>query len=296
MAKSNENEISDLNKEFADQLDKLSLHLTSLACNESLATSRLNSLVGRQEKTLEKMEAIEKAKFENEQGFQQKMALRNGQRLRAVKRPKEVLFKRGEKEKILQKLRLSEKENQAVKEQLRIQLVQVMKLEARLANYEAKSKEEADKLKNKRRQQGVTESPVKKRKFGQIMRSFKEDFCQLRITLTNVNKRKEQLAGINGLLQVRMNKLIKELDSVKVENYRILCQNKQLLAYLNIQKISVKADEASDNDLLLAQLEQENEVLASELKDAKERESIWRKQVEMFKNINEDVEVVMDKA
>ena len=46
MAKSNENEISDLNKEFADQLDKLSLHLTSLACNESLATSRLNSLVG----------------------------------------------------------------------------------------------------------------------------------------------------------------------------------------------------------------------------------------------------------
>ena len=93
-----------------------------------------------------------------------------------------------------------------------------------------------------------------------------------------------------------MNKLIKELDSVKVENYRILCQNKQLLAYLNIQKISGKADEVSDNDLLLAQLEQENEVLASELKDAKERESIWRKQVEMFKNINEDVEEVMDKA
>lgn len=60
MASNEEVEISDLNKEFEDQLDKLSLHLTNLACNESLATSRLNSLVGRQEKTLEKMEAIEK--------------------------------------------------------------------------------------------------------------------------------------------------------------------------------------------------------------------------------------------
>ena len=60
MASNEEVEISDLNKEFEDQLDKLSLHLTNLACNESLATSRLNSLMGRQEKTLEKMEAIEK--------------------------------------------------------------------------------------------------------------------------------------------------------------------------------------------------------------------------------------------
>lgn len=288
MASNEEVEISDLNKEFEDQLDKLSLHLTNLACNESLATSRLNSLVGRQEKTLEKMEAIEKAKFENEQGFQQKMALRNGQRLRAVKRPKEVLFKRGEREKILQKLRLSEKENQVVKEQLRIQLVQVMKLEARLANFEAKSKEEDGKLK-KKRQVPV----VKKRKFGQIMRSFKEDFCQLKITLFNANKTKGQLVGVNRSLQDRINKLIKELETVKEENYKILRENKQLLASLNIQKISIK-DEVSDNDLLLAQLEQETEVLTKELKEVRERESIWKMQVEIFKKSNENVVEEMD--
>lgn len=288
MASNEEVEISDLNKEFEDQLDKLSLHLTNLACNESLATSRLNSLVGRQEKTLEKMEAIEKAKFENEQRFQQKLSLSTGRRIRTVKRPKEVLFKRGEREKILQKLRLSEKENQVVKEQLRIQLVQVMKLEARLANFEAKSKEEDGKLK-KKRQVPV----VKKRKFGQIMRSFKEDFCQLKITLFNANKTKGQLVGVNRSLQDRINKLIKELETVKEENYKILRENKQLLASLNIQKISIK-DEVSDNDLLLAQLEQETEVLTKELKEVRERESIWKMQVEIFKKSNENVVEEMD--
>jgi len=288
MASNEEVEISDLNKEFEDQLDKLSLHLTNLACNESLATSRLNSLVGRQEKTLEKMEAIEKAKFENEQRFQQKLSLSTGRRIRTVKRPKEVLFKRGEREKILQKLRLSEKENQVVKEQLRIQLVQVMKLEARLANFEAKSKEEDGKLK-KKRQVPV----VKKRKFGQIMRSFKEDFCQLKVTLFNANKTKGQLVGVNRSLQDRINKLIKELETVKEENYKILRENKQLLASLNIQKISIK-DEVSDNDLLLAQLEQETEVLTKELKEVRERESIWKMQVEIFKKSNENVVEEMD--
>jgi len=288
MASNEEVEISDLNKEFEDQLDKLSLHLTNLACNESLATSRLNSLVGRQEKTLEKMEAIEKAKFENEQRFQQKLSLSTGRRIRTVKRPKEVLFKRGEREKILQKLRLSEKENQVVKEQLRIQLVQVMKLEARLANFEAKSKEEDGKLK-KKRQVPV----VKKRKFGQIMRSFKEDFCQLKITLFNANKTKGQLVGVNRSLQDRINKLIKELETVKEENYKILRENKQLRASLNIQKISIK-DEVSDNDLLLAQLEQETEVLTKELKEVRERESIWKMQVEIFKKSNENVVEEMD--
>ena len=83
-------------------------------------------------------------------------------------------------------------------------------------------------------------------------------------------------------------KLIKELDSVKVENYRILCQNKQLLAYLNIQKISVKADEVSDNDLLLAQLEQENEVLASELKDGHMNEQMNSHLEQMNKQFEEE--------
>lgn len=216
------------------------------------------------------------------------MSLSTGRRIRTVKRPKEVLFKRGEREKILQKLRLSEKENQVVKEQLRIQLVQVMKLEARLANFEAKSKEEDGKLK-KKRQVPV----VKKRKFGQIMRSFKEDFCQLKITLFNANKTKGQLVGVNRSLQDRINKLIKELETVKEENYKILRENKQLLASLNIQKISIK-DEVSDNDLLLAQLEQETEVLTKELKEVRERESIWKMQVEIFKKSNENVVEEMD--
>ena len=198
------------------------------------------------------------------------------------------MFKRGEREKILQKLRLSEKENQVVKEQLRIQLVQVMKLEARLANFEAKSKEEDGKLK-KKRQVPV----VKKRKFGQIMRSFKEDFCQLKIILFNANKTKGQLVGVNRSLQDRINKLIKELETVKEENYKILRENKQLLASLNIQKISIK-DEVSDNDLLLAQLEQETEVLTKELKEVRERESIWKMQVEIFKKSNENVVEEMD--
>ena len=80
---------------------------------------------------------------------------------------------------------------------------------------------------------------------------------------------------------------------LKEENYKILRENKQLLASINIQKISIK-DEVSDNDLLLAQLEQETEVLTKELKEVRERESIWKMQVEIFKKSNENVVEEMD--
>ena len=115
----------------------------------------------------------------------------------------------------------------------------------------------------------------------------------MKITLFNANKTKGQLVGVNRSLQDRINKLIKELETVKEENYKILRENKQLLASLNIQKISIK-DEVSDNDLLLAQLEQETEVLTKELKEVRERESIWKMQVEIFKKSNENVVEEMD--
>lgn len=271
-------ELQELGKEFADQLEKLSLHLTSIQHNEALATSRLKSLQDRQEKTLEKIETIENAKFQNEQELRDKLSQQDGESIRSVKRPKEILFKRGQKEKILQKLKLSEKENQVVKEQLRLQIVRVMKLEARLANYETKANAEVDKANCNRK------TPVKKRKFGRMMESFKADFSDLRATVQHVMKVKTHFAASNRQLQSKVNKLMKELDMAKEENFKLMRENQQLIAAQKIKNV-VADREATDNDLLLAQLEQENEMMVNELKDAKEREMLWRKHVEVMEKI-----------
>ena len=103
-------EISGLKEEFLAELGKLSLQLTTASHSEFTAKTKLASLASRQENTLEKLEAIERAKFENEQALKQQLRSNASRRNEAYnKKVKLSQYQNGERQKLLESLELCEK-------------------------------------------------------------------------------------------------------------------------------------------------------------------------------------------
>ena len=267
-----DNEAIDLGKEFTEQLESLSLLMTSMSHSESLAQSRLHSLTSRQENTLEKLESIERAKFENEQFLKNKLREKSSAGKRNFnKRIQLNVYGGGERQKILEALKACEKQSWMAKEQLRMKIVQVMKLQARLANFE---EHQPQKTYKKSKGPHVV---VKKQKFQNAMKSFQADYQRLVSAITCIEKRKDSLLKMNFLLRTKIKSLHKEKEILKKENEHFLLENRKILAKKQIQKCDTP-DDLTDTQMLIAQLEQENECLKQQLEECKEREALWQMQ------------------
>ena len=268
-----DSEAADLSKEFSAQLENLSLQMTSMNQSENLAKSRLQSLTSRQEHTLEKLEAIERAKFENEQFLKNQLRETSSHRKRTLNKLIELQgYETAERPKLMKALRKQQQQCWMAKEQLRIKIVQVMKLQARLANFEEKQPKKTQKKTKKCR------VVVKKQKFLNAMKSLKTDYKRLIATIDLVSKRQERLLEVNFLLRTKLKNLQKEKEILKQENETVRLENRKILAEKKIRSCAT-LDELTDTELVIAQLEQENECLKKQLKDSKEREELWQMQM-----------------